>query len=89
MLAMLSIGALSEYIGLGAFSVVVFCVAIIVLSMRSFPWFGNIVAWFLGLITYFSSQPTPAGDTPLAILLINLFGLCAGYVARQIQQKLT
>ena len=89
MLAVLVVDTLSGHIGIAAFSIVVFTIATTVVSLRSFEWVGNVVAWFLGLVTYFASLSDASDQSVIAVLLTNLFGLCAGFVANQLQQKLT
>lgn len=72
--------------GVMAFAIVVFFVAIFVVSMRGLRWVGNIVAWFLGLITYFAihTQPTPYSVTLVVLTII--LGSISGYIAHQLQQ---
>jgi threonine/homoserine efflux transporter RhtA len=52
--AAISVGTLLPSIDYFAFGVVVFFVAILVVSLRSAPLLNNIPAYFLGLITFFA-----------------------------------
>lgn len=79
---------LTEHIGLAGVSMVVFSIAIIVLSLRSSNRMGNVTAWFLGVVTYFASQSDAASPAPLVIILTNTFGFCTGFIVKQLQQKI-
>lgn len=86
--ASICLASLTPYLGMASLGVVVFIVAIFVLSVRCIPAIGNIASWFLGLITYFASHPELSISALLPIIGIIFFGALAGYAAFQLQQRI-
>ncbi|MFT2091736.1 DUF1097 domain-containing protein [Paraglaciecola sp. 2405UD69-4] len=86
--AHLCIGPLSSYIGSASLGLVVFVVAIIVITLRDVPVINNIVAWFLGLVTFFAIHVEASISVILQLVITVIFGTLAGFLASLLQQKL-
>lgn len=86
-LAAKGIGVLAPSLGVGAFAVVVFVVASVVITVRSISYINNIPAWFLGMITYFAAHPEPSVLSISSLILTVIFGVFAGYFAHKMQIK--
>ena len=78
---------MNEIIGGASISIAVFIIALLVVSLRKFTWLGNVVSWFLGLVTLFASHSASLNLSFLSILLTILFGLTVGYFSALIQQS--
>lgn len=86
-LAASGIGLLMPTLGILSFSVIVFIVAVIVLTLRSLPIIGNPLAWFLGLITYFAAHIEPSLYNLAPMIATIYLGALAGFVTYKIQIK--
>lgn len=60
MFAALALAELRPLLGMGAIAGVVFAVALVVVSLRSVPVLNNILAYFLGLISFFAAHREPS-----------------------------
>jgi hypothetical protein len=87
MAATLALKALTPSLGALALPLVVFVVAVVVVSLRAAPVFNNILCYFLGLIAFFAShlQPSLAAFAELAGAVA--LGSLAGWVAHALQQR--
>ncbi len=86
--AMLAIGALMPVLGPLSLLLVVFVVAIVVVSMRAVPVANNILAWFLGLIALFAAQRAPTLTTVAQLGAAGSIGIAAGLAAHALQNRL-
>jgi len=86
--AFAALQALTPYVGAGALAIVVCGAAIVVLTVRCLPVVGNPTACFLGLVTYFASQPDLTLPVVGPILAIVAFGSFSGFLAFQLGMKL-
>lgn len=86
--AALSIGALSPTFGLFALPIVVFVVAMVVVSLRATRTMNNIVAYFLGLIAYFAAHLAPSLESFLELGGAASLGSFAGWLSHAIQRRL-
>jgi hypothetical protein len=88
MVAALALGAVGPSLGALALPVVVFTVAIVVVSLRAAPVVNNIVCYFLGLIAFFAShfKPTVASFSQLAAAVA--LGATAAWVAHTLQHRI-
>jgi len=68
-----------------AFAATVFAVAFIVVSLRGAPIIGNIVGWFLGLITFFTAHPEPTVIKVISLIVPAFFGASSGYFCTYLQ----
>ena len=89
MAAALGLGALGPALGALALPLVVFAVAVVVVSLRAAPVFNNILCYFLGLIAFFAShlQPSPAAFAELASAVA--LGSLAAWIAHALQHRMT
>ncbi len=86
--AALSIGALAPTLGVFALPVVVFAVAMIVVSLRATRTMNNVVAYFLGLISYFAAHLEPSLESFLELSGASGLGSFAGWLSHAVQQRL-
>ncbi|WP_371355023.1 DUF1097 domain-containing protein [Pseudomonas chlororaphis] len=86
--AALSIGALSPSLGPWALPLVVFAVAMLVVSLRSLRVMNNIVAYFLGLIAWFAAHLEPSLESFAELGGAGALGTCAGWLSHTAQQRL-
>ncbi|AWF81446.1 DUF1097 domain-containing protein [Microbulbifer sp. A4B17] len=68
-----------------AFAAIVFSVAFIVVSLRGMPIIGNIIAWFLGLITFFAAHPDNLVTGVISLIAVTSLGTFAGYCCFYLQ----
>lgn len=76
---------LQPVVGGIAFAVTVFSVAFVVVSLRGLPLVGNIIAWFLGLITFFAAHPGNALSGVIGLTIVTALGILAGYCCSYLQ----
>ena len=87
MAALRALGVAGPSLGALALPLVVFVVAVVVVSLRAAPLLNNILCYFLGLIAFFAShlQPSLAAFAELAGAVA--LGSLAGWVAHALQQR--
>lgn len=66
-LAALATKALTPMLGAAALALVVFVVAVLIVSLRAVAVVDNLLCWFLGLVTFFAAG---APFSPLAIVIL-------------------
>ena len=76
-----SMQALSPQLGAATLALVVFAVALVVLSLRHLPAFNNLLGFFLGLVAYFASHQPPAWVTFAELGLATGVGTAAAFLA--------
>jgi hypothetical protein len=86
--AVMAVGALVPQIGPLAFGIVVFAVAMIVVSLRIAGPMNNIPAYFLGLITFFAAHVKPGLIEVLELLAVSALGSLAAWAAHNLQGKI-
>lgn len=86
--ATVALKALVPSLGALALPLVVFTVALVVVSLRALPVLSNVVSYFLGLIAFFASHlpPTPASFAELAGAVV--LGSVAAWTAHAVQQRM-
>lgn len=85
--AVLALGALSPSLGILALSLVVFVVALAVVSMRGIRLVDNIPAWFLGLIAFFASHMEPALASVAELGASSAIGVVGGWLSQTLQRR--
>lgn len=88
MAAAIAIGMLHPTLGMLALPVVVFVVAMIVVSLRAAPALNNILGYFLGLIAFFAAHLEPTLDNFVHLGSASALGSIAGWVSIKLQQRL-
>jgi hypothetical protein len=86
--AVLSVGALMPLMGPFAFGVVVFVVAMIVVTLRVAAPVNNIPAYFLGLITFFAAHVEPGLLAVSELLGVSSLGTFAAWLAHRVQRNI-
>lgn len=86
--AVLALGALTPAFGAASIALVVFVVAMIVVSLRAAPVINNVLGYFLGLIAFFAAHVEPS-----LAALAELGGACAlgsaaGWASHAAQRRL-
>ena len=85
--SIIAAGALGKLLGPGAFAIVVFCVAMIVVSMRFAPFVNNLNAWFLGLSAFYAAHLGTDTIAFLKIAAAAALGVIAGLIATRLQSR--
>jgi hypothetical protein len=85
--ATLALQSLVPIMGSLALFVVVFAVAIVVVSMRIVRVLDNIPAWFLGLIGFFASHAEPSMTAVFELAGATALGTAAGWVSQRLQGR--
>ena len=75
-------------LGPWALPLVVFAVAMLVVSLRSLRVMNNIVAYFLGLIAWFAAHLEPSLESFAELGGAGALGTCAGWLSHAAQQRL-
>ncbi len=88
MAAAMSITALSPLLGKLALPAVVFTVAMVVVSLRVLRRMNNLLAYFLGLITFFAAHLEPSLDTAVRLGGAAAIGSIAGWASLNMQHRL-
>ncbi len=83
--AAIGVGTLLPLIDYLAFGVIVFVVAIVVVSLRAVPRLNNVAAYFLGLIAFFASHQAPELSAFLELAAVSALGSFAAWAAHQLQ----
>lgn len=87
MIAAAAITALSPFVGKMALPMVVFVVAMVVVSLRALPILNNLLAYFLGLIAFFAAHLEPSLDTLMRLGGASAIGSVAAWISFKIQQR--
>ena len=82
--AAMAVSSLLPLIDFFAFGVVVFVVAIVVVSLRAAPFLNNVAAYFLGLIAFFASHLAPGLASFLELAMAGAVGTLAAWTAHQV-----
>lgn len=86
-IAALVVGTLMPMIDYFAFGLVVFVVAILVVSLRAAPFLNNIPAYFLGLIAFFAAHLPPSLLSVIELAAVSGLGMVAAWAAHRLQQR--
>jgi hypothetical protein len=70
-----------------ALPLVVFAVAILIVGLRTHRILGNMLAWFLGLVTFFAAEPVLAAAPLLTIVVTSAIGGLAGYTCQALNRR--
>ncbi len=87
MAAALAIATLSPVVGKFALPLVVFIVAMIVVSLRAIPVVNNILAYFLGLIAFFAAHIEPSFEALGRLGGASAIGSVAAWTSFKLQQR--
>lgn len=85
--ATLTTGWLAPTLGGLAFPVVVFGVAMVVISTRGLPVFSNLLGYFIGLITFFAAHLEPELSTLTRLGTATGIGSVAGWVVQTVEKQ--
>lgn len=87
MAAATAIAALSPSIGKMALPLVVFVVAMGVVSLRAIPVMNNVLSYFLGLIAFFAAHMEPSLETGVRLGGASGIGSLAAWLSLKLQQS--
>lgn len=79
--------ALAPQLGPATLTVVVFMVAVVVLSLRRLPMFNNLLGFFLGLVAFFASHQPPSWSAFADLALAAAVGTAAACIATVLQRR--
>jgi hypothetical protein len=85
--AALAIAALSPLVGKLALPLVVFIVAMVVVSLRAAPVVNNVLAYFLGLIAFFAAHIEPSFEAFVRLGGASGIGSLAAWASLRVQQR--
>jgi hypothetical protein len=85
--ATMSTGLLAPTLGALAFPIVVLCVALTVISTRGLPVLGNLLAYFIGLITFFAAHLEPELASIGRLASATAIGSFAGWAVQQVEKR--
>lgn len=88
MCAALSLQLLGPVLGAMALPLVVFVVAMLVVSLRSAPGVNNLLGYFLGLIAFFAAHLAPSFSSFWVLACAATIGSCAAFISLKLQQQL-
>ncbi|EJL21850.1 Protein of unknown function (DUF1097) [Caulobacter sp. AP07] len=86
--AVLALGALAPILGKGAIVLVVFVVAMLVVSLRAAPVINNVLGYFLGLIAVFAAHLEPSLASLAELGGACALGSVAGWASHAAQRRL-
>lgn len=87
-LGTLSVETFSPVVGPAALPLTVFVLAIVAVGLRTTPVLNNMLAWFVGLVTFFAAEPESFFTGLLALVAATAIGALAGYVCQALQRRL-
>jgi hypothetical protein len=87
-MATTAVGALTPALGGLAFPVTVFGTALIVIAARSLPALNNLLAYFIGLITFFAAHMEPGLSAVLELAAAISLGALAGWLAQNVESRI-
>lgn len=70
-----------------ALPVVVFLVAILIVGLRTHAVLGNMLAWFLGMVTYFAAEPGLAAASFIHLAVATAIGAAAGFACQALNRR--
>lgn len=88
LLGTLSVETFSPVVGPAALPLTVFVLAIVAVGLRTTPVLNNMLAWFVGLVTFFAAEPESFFTGLLALVAATAIGALAGYVCQALQRRL-
>ncbi|TIX50923.1 DUF1097 domain-containing protein [Alteraurantiacibacter aquimixticola] len=80
-------GALIPVLGQFALPVVVFAVALVIVGLRNHHIAGNMLAWFLGMVTWFAASLDIVGASLLNLAGATAIGGLAGYTCQALNRR--
>ena len=86
-LSHLTTGALLPSMGSLALPAVVFLVALLVVGLRTTSVVNNMLAWFLGMVTFFAMESEPARDVLLHLAAATSIGGFSGWACQQLNRR--
>jgi hypothetical protein len=86
--ATVTIGALTPALGGLAFPVTVFGTALVVIAARSLPVLNNLLAYFIGLITFFAAHLEPGLPAVAELGGAVALGSLAGWLAQKVESQI-
>lgn len=89
MLAVSVFAALGGPPSLAEQAIVVFGVAVVVLSLRFLPVFNNLLGFFLGLVAWFAAHQPVSAEALGTLALAAVVGSAAGWLAHGLQKRLS
>jgi hypothetical protein len=80
-------GALTPSLDHLALPTVVFLVAILIVGLRSHAILGNMLAWFLGMVTFFAAEFELAATSFVHLAAATAIGGAAGYACQALNRR--
>jgi hypothetical protein len=80
-------GALAPAMGMLALPFVVFVVALVIVGLRTTRVVNNMLAWFLGMVTFFAAHMKPFDEALLHLGSASLIGGLAGWLCHTLTKR--
>jgi hypothetical protein len=80
--------ALVPAFGMFALPLVVFLATLLVVGLRATRVVSNMLAWFVGMVTFFAAQAKPSVESSLPLLVASLVGGLAGFLCHTVAPRL-
>ncbi|OAH15382.1 hypothetical protein STSP_12450 [Streptomyces jeddahensis] len=77
----------SPFAGVLALPLAVFVLASVAVGLRTTPVLNNMLAWFLGLVTFFAAEPEDVLTGLLTLVAASAMGALAGFVCQRLQHR--
>ncbi|WP_129793978.1 DUF1097 domain-containing protein [Sphingosinicella sp. CPCC 101087] len=87
-LATIAVGALAPSLGGMAFPLVVLAVGTVVIATRGLPVLGNLLAYFIGMITFFAAHLEPELASIARLGGATGLGCVAGWVVQAVEERI-
>jgi hypothetical protein len=89
MAAASALAALGPHLGAASVGVVMFAVAMLVVSLRRLPVFNNLLGFFLGLAVWFAAHQPASLATYAELAIAATVGTLAGWLASRVHHRWT
>ncbi len=86
-LGLFSVETFSPLVGPAALPLTVFVLAIVAVGLRTAPVVNNVLAWFVGLVTFYAAEPEAVLPGLLALVAATAIGALAGFVCQALQRR--
>ncbi|PZG21109.1 DUF1097 domain-containing protein [Nonomuraea aridisoli] len=81
------VGLTTPIAGAVALPLAVFVLATVVVGLRTTPVLNNMLAWFLGMVTFFAAEPEHTLPGLLTLIAGSALGAFAGFACQRLQHR--
>ncbi|WP_336215936.1 DUF1097 domain-containing protein [Nonomuraea sp. LPB2021202275-12-8] len=77
----------APFAGAAALPLAVLVLASVVVGLRATPVLDNMLAWFVGLVTFFAAEPEPVLPGLVTLIAGSALGAFAGFACQRLQHR--